>query len=287
MDDTESILKGFELGAVDYVSKPFNAPELLARVSTHLRLRCLQKTAEKNLESLSKVVDLRDSLVNMIVHDMRSPLTAVKANLDMADEMASQGDSYEDFAEVLQDAGQAADTGIRMMCDLLDINRMEEGRLQLTSEAVEFGCLLRESANLVGPSAVEREVGLDVEVEEATVSCDRDLIQRVLCNLLTNAIRQSPRRGRVQISSVVAEGELRVDVADSGPGVLPELKHKVFERFGQVEARKDRAMYSSGLSLTFCRLAVETHGGSIGLRSDGENGCRFWFRLPMAKRAEA
>lgn len=108
------------------------------------------------------------------------------------------------------------------------------------------------------------------------------LVYRVLVNLLTNAIKHSPRGGRVIINSSLIEDHARIVVQDNGRGIPAEYHQKIFEKFSQVQARQDGQKHSSGLGLTFCKLAVEAHGGRIGVDSEEGQGSSFWFTLPIA-----
>ena len=116
------------------------------------------------------------------------------------------------------------------------------------------------------------------------VDCDADLITRVIANLVGNAIKFTPEGSKVAISMERNGDGAKLCVADTGSGIPREYHEKIFEKFGQVEARQQRKMYSTGLGLTFCKLAVDAHGGKIGVESEVDRGSTFWFTLPSVKR---
>lgn len=282
MADTDDVVNGFEIGAVDHVCKPFHAAELQARVNTHLRLRRLQVTVEKNYRDLSELEEQRDNLVHMIIHDLRTPLSVVQGNLDLVENCAAKIPGFQDFQMPLHDANQATVELIHMVSNLLDISRMEDGKMPLNLKSNNLAEMLGQCGKLMSVKAEQKEISLTVEANPIELACDSELIQRVLVNLTANAIKFSPPESSVRISSQPNAGQYVINVVDSGPGVPPDYQSKVFEKFGQVDAYQDRKKFSTGLGLTFCKLAIEAHGGDIGVESDGEHGSRFWFSLPVA-----
>jgi signal transduction histidine kinase len=111
---------------------------------------------------------------------------------------------------------------------------------------------------------------------------DHDIIFRVLQNLLANAIKFTPRKGGlIRLAIEPSQDRVRVSFQDNGPGIAPEYRQKIFEKFGQVELRASRQINSTGLGLTFSKLAVEAHGGRIGVDSEAGKGSSFWFELPV------
>jgi two-component system sensor histidine kinase/response regulator len=126
---------------------------------------------------------------------------------------------------------------------------------------------------------VGRDVSLGLPAQAVTVDCDPQIIERVIMNLLGNALKFTPAKGSIVVA-VMQNGErCRVEVRDTGRGIPPEYLERVFDKFQQVEARKERKMYSTGLGLTFCKLAVEAHQGQIGVNSTVGVGSTFWFEL--------
>jgi K+-sensing histidine kinase KdpD len=122
---------------------------------------------------------------------------------------------------------------------------------------------------------------IDVENEDPVLtSCDADLIRRVLENLISNGIKHTPAGGRLRISIHRSALSVRVVVQDEGKGVPTEARQRIFEKFGAVAARKDQSYHSVGLGLAFCKLAIEAHGGSIGVEAAQPHGSAFWFELP-------
>jgi two-component system sensor histidine kinase/response regulator len=277
LSDIADKVKAFEVGGLDYITKPFHLEEVQARVRTHLALRSANVKLATSYAKLQQLEQLRDDLVQMVVHDMRSPLVVLAGHLEfLHDECEKLGP--EAAADLLA-AMRGAQTVARMANDLLDVSRLEEGKLRLVSAEHDLGRLADEvSASLRG---YERGRNIELLVEAPTVAaCDASLVRRILENLLSNAIKHTPTGSAIQISVSSRDQRVRVAISDRGPGVPPEARSKIFEKFGMMTARAQDRYHSSGVGLAFCKLAVEAHGGSIGVESREPNGSTFWFELP-------
>ena len=277
LTDTDDKVKAFASGGVDYVTKPFEAAEVVARVETHLRLRRLQKQLAEQFEDLKKLEGLRDSLTYMIVHDLRSPLQAILGNLQLL-EMDIQRDSP--AATDLKAALRGTHTLIQMISSLLDVNKLEAGEMPLKRADADLGAAVAEA--IEGMSGLTRDRNLTVAKPDAQViaSFDKEIIIRVITNLVANALKFTPLKGSVTVRVAVRGNQPAVEVVDNGPGIPPEYHARIFEKFGQV-AGTDKKRHSTGLGLAFCKLAVDAHGGAIGVDSQVGKGSTFWFTLPV------
>lgn len=285
LSETEDKIKAFRAGGYDYVTKPFEFEEVEARVATQLRLRQLQlqledknSELEDNYRRLRSLENLRDTLVHMIVHDIRAPMSIVKGNLELIAFSTEAGDP--DLKQAIDDATLASSDAIDMVSNLLDISRMEEGRMPLECGSHPITEIADHCRRLLGVKARDKSINLQFDISGGNCQGDRELIQRVLINLGANAIKFTPDDGSITIRIRPADNHTEFSVADTGPGVPAADQTTIFEKFGQVAAHQDRKVYSTGLGLTFCKLAVESHGGVIGLESEEGKGSRFWFRLP-------
>jgi signal transduction histidine kinase len=279
LNETMDKVKAFGVGGVDYVTKPFHFEEVNARVSTHLELQRQRRRLKENYEQLRRLEELRDNLVHMVVHDLRNPLTGISGFLDLT--LALEKETLtEDGLEYLQTAKRSTKAVIDMVSAVLDVSKMEAGEMKL--HLVECD-LVRIAADLMSDmqSLKEaREMILNAPPVPVTVVADKDLILRVIQNLLGNALKFTPSDGWIRLGIEPDENRVCVRVWDNGPGIPPEYQERIFEKFGQVEARANRQKHSTGLGLTFCKLAVEAHGGSVGVESEVDKGSTFWFVLP-------
>ncbi len=263
LSETIDKVKAFRVGGVDYVTKPFQFEEVYARVQTHLRLRRLEK--------------LRDDLTHMVVHDLRNPLSVLFGLLDVLEFHEAQNLSA-NTREFVTLARLSAEELRTMISSILDVSKMGAGEMKLQRETCDLGALIRALLATTPPLPGNRTVTLDAPEASLAVSVDAGLIRRVLQNLLSNALRYTPSGGDVRVAVTSSPAEARVTVTDAGPGIAPEFHRRIFEKFGQVEDRNNRT--GTGLGLTFCKLAVEAHGGFIGVDSEVGRGSTFWFTLP-------
>ena len=286
LSDTGDKVKAFGTGGVDYVTKPFQTEEVRARVSTHLRLRQQQieiedqrRELQENYDKLRELEGLRDGLVHMIVHDMRSQLLGIYGTLELfREDIAGRLNEEE-----LDDMNLAIKTtmGLNdMVTMLLDVSRMESGEMPLTKEPSDLCQVVDAAIGSLGALTKSCAVTFAPSDGPVTAVCDSEVVRRIVINLVGNSIKFTPSDGQVQISLTPQGGAVRVEVADTGPGIPPEYREKIFEKFGQVEGRQKGRGASTGLGLTFCKLAVEAHGGQIGVDSEVGKGSTFWFELP-------
>ena len=278
LNETMDKLKAFAVGGVDYVTKPFNFDEVRARVHTHVELRRQKRQVEESFLQLQKLEKLRDDLTHMIVHDLRSPLMALHGFLDMIEmfEMPTLTPEGKDY--VLQ--GQAvADTLIEMVSTLLDVSKMEAGQMKLTMAPCDLAAIVRVLLARFDSLKGTRTVTLEESPTPFDLQADNPLVGRVIQNLLTNALKFTPDNGCVAISISCDQSQVRLAVKDNGPGIAPQYHQSIFEKFGQVEHKKNRV--GTGLGLTFCQLVVKAHGGTIGVQSEPGQGSTFWFNLPL------
>jgi two-component system sensor histidine kinase/response regulator len=278
LSDTADKLKAFSAGGEDYITKPYQVDEVLARIRVHLALRRAQLDLKAQYERLQALERARDDLVHMVVHDMRSPLSVLLAHLEFLREDAAavlQGDS----ADSLQAATKAAKALLRMSNDLLDVSRLEEGKLPLTPTPSDLTKIATDIRDALGTLDRERSISVTFSGPVEAV-CDGGVVHRVVENLVNNAVKHTPAGGAIAISIAVVGERARVEVRDEGPGVPVEARTKIFEKFGTVVARKAGAFHSAGLGLAFCKLAIEAHRGAIGMHDAEPNGSVFWFELP-------
>jgi len=185
----------------------------------------------------------------------------------------------------LNTAQQQLDVMIDMILNLLDISKMEEGRLGLKN--VEFDLHAAIDTHVAGLAAAARKdhIALDTNLQSgsAVIFADEELITRVIGNLMSNALKHTPENGKVVVGTKDEDGggKVLVFVTDTGPGISEEYHELIFEKFGQVEARSAGMRTARGLGLTFCKMAVEAHGGKIWVESEPGKGSTFTFSLPL------
>jgi NtrC-family two-component system sensor histidine kinase KinB len=231
-----------------------------------------------------ELMRLRDDMTEMLVHDLRSPLTAVMGSVDLMKMFFDSRDG-EGFERLRLMAEQNIDRIMRIINQLLDISRLESEQLPLRLEPVDVQALFEDTKIRFAPLATETQITLTVEFAPGVPSAcaDVSLISRVVDNLLDNAIKFTPDGGDVRLwvrgESEGDSKELWVGVSDTGPGLSTEAQSRLFTKFQQVVSVEGRRR-GTGLGLAFCRLAVEAHGGRIWVESEVGEGSTFIFALP-------
>jgi NtrC-family two-component system sensor histidine kinase KinB len=234
---------------------------------------------------------LKEDMTHMLIHDLRSPLSVIRGSLDMLAIVHSEGDR-ENFAKFLAMAQRGGDQLLRMINDLLDISRLEEGQQPLIPEPVAARALLEEAASGLAPLLTSAQIGVEIAAEPGLplLHVDRHLIERVLNNLLHNAIKFTPDGGRIRLWARPIGSANRPDrapaammlvgVSDTGPGIPPAEQSRLFQKFQRLDTTRGRWI-GSGLGLSFCKLAVEEHGGRIWVESEVGQGSTFVMELPV------
>ena len=229
---------------------------------------------------------LRDDLTGMIVHDLRTPLTALLSGLQA---LRFVGGRQPAEQEILDNAIGGGETLLGMVNDLLDIGKWESGSLVLDRQSLQPADVIEYALAQTAPLARRNglRVARNLPPGLPTIEGDRDLLRRSLTNLLGNAVKFTPRGGIVTVSASFepAEGAVVFVVGDTGEGIPAHQVRRIFDKFGQVESRKAGRKMSTGLGLTFCKLVAEAHGGRIWVESRLGKGSRFLFTIPAGPEA--
>ncbi len=269
-------LKATVSGANEVISKPLDLQYLALRVRNAVNIKKLYDELQDSYKKLQELEALKQSLVQMIVHDFRTPLMTTSMALELA---KADWTPLEDKTPYIVQAEKSNDQLLNLVNDLLDVGKMEEGKMTLTKTEVHLADLIGKSFLSLSFLAQKKNIDFTTELEDCIVSAEEKLLERVIENLLTNALKYTPPDGSVCIRAFGKENRIRVEVQDNGDGIADEDKTVIFEKFGQVKARQKHRKYSTGLGLTFCKLVIEEHGGTIGVESELEKGSLFWFEL--------
>jgi PAS domain S-box-containing protein len=231
---------------------------------------------------LMQIAVMRERLAQLVVHDLKSPLTVIQANLDMARDRASVSD--EEWEAMFADMQRATRRLSGMLLDLIDINRAEEGQLHLNRRGIDLSQLVGDVTAPFRRVAQQLEVILVEELAASAPSeVDRELVSRVVDNIVSNGLRYTPRERQLTVGLVAGRDEHTIFIENEGPVIPVEDRPRLFEKYGQV-GRSEGS--TRGLGLYLCRLVVEAHGGTISVGDTrAGQGARFEIRLPALRRS--
>jgi two-component system, sensor histidine kinase and response regulator len=271
-------------GADDFVSKPYRPSELLGRVEAALRLRRL--AAERSelyaqlkhqRDHLQRLQLQKEQLAAFLVHDFKNPVNAIDL---LAEILLRDPGATERSRRTASKIHEETRALMRMITNLLDISKADEGRLAPAREAVDLSAIVGEVVETLQGRARSAGVTLRAEVAAPAMSADPDLVRRLIENLVDNAIRHAPEGSEVRVhAGPDGGGTVQLRVTDAGPGVPPDQREHVFERFFQTGGSSSGGGSNRGLGLAFCKLAAEAHGGAIWIEDAGP-GAIFCVRLP-------
>ena len=257
-------------------------------------VRLFQETQDKNRqleianERLQELDRLKSDFVANVSHELRTPLTAIKGAVDLILREVP-GPLTERQIHYLTRVRSNTQHLAGLINDLLDLSKIEEGKVELQAERVSLGGLIHEVMETLKPLAAEKSIELEAALEPTMlVWADRDKVTQVLTNLIGNAIKFTPPRGKVMISSMTQNQDwAQVSVSDTGAGISTEERGKIFDKFYQIAANGEPKPKGTGLGLAICKTLVELHSGKIWVESELGKGSTFYFTLPAAVAAEA
>lgn len=285
-NEMEHLMKGFEAGAVDYITKPFNAPELLARVRTHLELKHAR-------ERLREMNEEKNEFMGIAAHDLRNPLGAITGYAEIILEEAAslQPSPAEQFdrarKEMTECASRINATSRRMaemVQNLLDANRIERGEMQLTLAPTDLGPALNSVVETQRPHATAKQqtIHLEVPATPAMALVDPGVTVQVLENLVSNAVKYSPPGKNIHVRLKQSPESVRCEVQDEGPGLSAEDQKKLFGKFARLSAKPTGGEHSTGLGLSIVKKMVEAMNGKVWCESEPGKGATFIVELPAA-----
>jgi signal transduction histidine kinase len=266
LDSPNDLAQGFEVGSDDFLHKPVNVLELKARLRSMLRLK-------RQYDTLEETLKLREQMSNMIVHDMRTPLASILLLGTLLKESLTNPQDLANTEKLLNAAHRLKS----FVDDLLLMAKTQGHQLVLNRSSVDVNQLVLTIQESYEAIAQSRRITLNVDLpaEPQVVLLDKALFQRVLDNLVANALKFSPDGSSVTVR--VKESptlHTRITVLDQGPGIAPEYCEQIFEQF-QIVKLQESGPSQTGLGLAFCKMVVEAHGGKIFVQANEPKGCAF------------
>jgi two-component system, sensor histidine kinase and response regulator len=311
LNDMESELEGLNLGAVDYIHKPFVAPLLLRRIKTHLSLMEQQKVIMERNEEIEELLELKTKEISLreeaelearnasrakseflshMSHEIRSPLNAVIGMISMA----AETDDIQSIKDYLKKAYNAGKHVLGLINDILDMSKIEANKLELAYREFNFEQMLAEIVNEADIRAGEKHQDIAVNVNEnvpPVITGDELRLSQIITNLMTNAIKFTPDNGHIKVSAEKLDeqdGEitLRIEVADSGIGISPEQQKKLFTSYNQADNSIAKKFGGTGLGLAISKRLIELMRGEIWIESELTKGSKFIFTIKVGKKTD-
>jgi len=283
-------VRALEVGADDFISKPFENVELLARVKSLLRLKDYHdelqskniELAEKN-KSLLGMDKFKEDLTNLIIHDMKNPLFVIQGNLQMMS-MSMENVPPEILKKYTQRIERSSQQLLRMVVNLLDISRIEEGTIKLKQDHADINEMIEEILKRTKdyPENKNKEIRVELDNHLPELIIDKSIMERVFENLINFSITNLVDTGKVTIStSTIDDQKVQFVTHDSGTQIPKNYHDKIFEKFSQAEIKESGYRVDRALGLTFCKMAVEAHNGSMWLDLKNKVGNKFIIELPI------
>ncbi len=287
-------MRSLEVGADDFITKPFENVELLTRVKSLLRIKKYHdeleaknhELQEKNRE-LIQMDQFKEELVHLIVHDMKNPLFVIQGNLQMMS-MGLEQSAKDMFKKYVDRIDRSAQNLLRMVTNLIDISKIEQGTMQLNLEITSFNDVLNKTVQKLSeyPENKSKIIHTELAPGLPPVQFDRTVMEQIFDNLLSFAIANVPNDGKVEIRSFQEDNFIVLSIHDFGVQIPRKFSETIFEKFSQVEIKDEGYRLSRALGFTFSRLAAEAHGGSLKLDEHNQVGNRFLLSIkPRSERS--
>ncbi len=291
----DSAIEAMKRGASDYLSKPVNLDELVIRIKRVLdekqRFVSLKEyiaRLEKANQELKKIDEMKSEFVSVASHELRTPLATIKSAIQLV-LTEKAGATTENQKNLLTLADKNINRLVNLLNDLLDLSRIESGRIGMKFEELDLSALIEFVVSSSKPQATAKSISLEKEVSDdlPPVQGDGQKVEQILTNLIGNALKFTPEGGRVTVSAKIsqkAKGMAEISVRDTGVGIPQEQLGRIFEKFHQVENSLHHSVPGTGLGLAIAKGLVEAHQGEIWVESEVGKGTTFTFTLPLSRK---
>lgn len=279
--ESEDVLLGFEVGAVDYVTKPFNAGELLARVKTHTELKRARDTILSYTHQLETLNEEKNHFLGIAAHDLKNPLTTIMLSAEMV-QLKRERIRPEDLDLYIGIIYKDAERMLMIVSNLLDVNRIEAGKIPLRPEVLELEHFLQRLLKQYAMTAERKQITLRplMPEEPPTLITDPHIAFQIADNLLSNAIKYSPPGRKVELTVQNVGDRVELAVCDQGPGLTADDQERLFQKFTRLSARPTGGENSTGLGLSIVKMLCELLQATIRCESQLGEGARFVVSFP-------
>lgn len=278
--ESEDIMKGFMLGAIDYITKPFNSDEVIIRIKNHLELKKSRDIIQEQNLILNQLNATKDKFFSIIAHDLKNPISNFR---DMTKVLVENYAilSEDDIQEYLYMLNNSSDTLFALLENLLEWSRSQRGIIAFDPVKLDFSYLAANVVSLIGPLANSKGILLTNEVADGVIfDADVNMINTVLRNLISNAVKFTPENGKITIRALPHEQYTEINVIDTGIGISQENIKRLFnisENYSTLGTSNEKG---TGIGLILCKEFIEKHNGKIWVESEFGKGTKFAFIIP-------
>ncbi len=286
LSNTEDKVRGFECGGVDYITKPLHHEEVIARITTHLRLRDLNQRLQKANGELTRLNANKDKFFSIVAHDLKGPFAPIIGNVDL---LLERWDYFgaEEKQEMVGTIKRSAHRVLALLETLLQWSRMQRSRIECFPEMLPLFKIAHANIYLLSDAAAGKSITLKNSIpNDAIVYADKNMAHTILRNLISNAIKYTPREGSITVSSAPSAKKeestefVEISVSDTGIGISQEDQEKLFRIETHHTTLGTEKEKGTGLGLIICKDMVEKNGGTIRVTSRPKKGTTFSFTLP-------
>lgn len=283
-NESEDVVEGLSAGGVDYLPKPFQPREVLARIRTHLNSQLMAEQQKMLVEQLSKANAAKNRFLGMAAHDLRNPLASIRGLAEFLRD-GVVGPLTPDQLDLVETIHGASQSMLRMVNELLDLATIEAGELKIAPEIHNLADLIQKSVYLANIDAAKKKTHITFSppTDAPHPSIDPAKMQQVVDNLLSNAVKYSPPGSNITVELRVDGQHCSFGVKDQGPGIPDNERDKLFKDFGRLSVKPTGGEKSTGLGLAICRKIVEAHQGTIVAENLVNGGSEFRVTLPLSQ----
>lgn len=281
LDSPEDIVKGFDLGGVDYITKPFNRLELLRRVKHQIKLVDSYRTILRQKQELQEAIDNRDRLYAIMAHDLRTPISSLKMIFNILSMKVDDPSSRQQYLDVLYTGNDVAEQLFCMLDNFLKWTKSNLGLLTMAPQELKLNKTIEGIVETLVPTAKIRNISFDLQLDQdVEVYFDLDVMNSILRNLLINAEKFSRPDSSIVVKLVDSSNEITVEVIDSGIGMTKEVQEKLRNRFMDKEDFASTSIAGKGLGLWIVYYFVNLNHGLFFFESEENVGSKFGFKIP-------
>ncbi|MCB1190773.1 MAG: hybrid sensor histidine kinase/response regulator [Leptospiraceae bacterium] len=278
--DIESITKGFNLGGVDYITKPFNASELVARIKTHITVQEQKEELIKKNQQLEELTATKEKIFTIIGHDLKGAFSGIIGLGRMLKNYFSEH-TKEENEEYLGLLTQTAETGFSLLQNLLQWSRSQTGAINFDPEKLDVSAILSETLSLFHLATQKKELRIKIEIDNNIfVFADKNMIITVFRNLISNAIKFTPQKGSIAIQVIEQSDAIEFRIIDSGVGIKPEKIDQLFKIKSTFSTLGTAGEQGTGIGLILSYEFIQKNNGKIWVESELGKGTSFIFTLP-------